>query len=166
MFRALRTVKVLNYILSGLDIIHKVYEMLYKIVICIPIVMKLSVICVIVFYIYAAIGVEIFSSNLFATETLSQYGQSLCAPETAGEYFNSCEYTNFNTFGGAVLILLQVCVGSGWGYLQFDYSKKYDIMLLSSFYFNSFHFLSVFVLSLIGGLVWEVFDVVERIMRD
>jgi len=64
----------LNYILSGLDIIHKVYEMLYKIVICIPIVLKLSVICVIVFYIYASIGVEIFSANLFASETLSQYG--------------------------------------------------------------------------------------------
>jgi len=74
MFRAFRTVKLLNYILSGLDIIHKVYEMLYKIVICIPIVMKLSVICAIVFYIYAAIGVEIFSANLFSSETLSQYG--------------------------------------------------------------------------------------------
>lgn len=64
MFRAFRTVKVLNYILSGLDIIQRVYEMLYKIVICIPIVMKLSVICVIVLYIYAAIGVELFSTQL------------------------------------------------------------------------------------------------------
>lgn len=68
MFRAIRTVKILRFVLSGLDIIHKVYEMLYKIVICVPIVMKLSVIIIIVFYIYAAIGVEIFASNLYEAE--------------------------------------------------------------------------------------------------
>jgi hypothetical protein len=75
-------------------------------------------------------------------------------------------YTNFNSFGGAIMILLQVSVGSGWGYLQFDYGLKFDAFSLSVFYFNSFHFISVFMLSLIGGMVWEVFDVVERIMRD
>lgn len=64
LFRAFRTVKILSYILTGLDIIQRVYEMLYKIVICIPIVMRLSVIWVIVFYVYAAIGVEIFAMNI------------------------------------------------------------------------------------------------------
>lgn len=33
-------------------------------------------------------------------------------------------------------------------------------------YFNSFHFIVIFILSLIGGLVWEVFGVVGRIMKD
>lgn len=74
MFRALRTIKILNYVLSGLDIIHKVYEMLYKIVICVPIVMKLSVISIIVFYIFAVIGVELFSKNLYDFENDSDYG--------------------------------------------------------------------------------------------
>jgi two pore calcium channel protein 3 len=74
MFRAFRTVKILSLIFSGLDIIHKVYEMLYKIVICVPIVMKLSVICVIVFYIYAAIGVELFAYNLREIIQASPFG--------------------------------------------------------------------------------------------
>lgn len=65
MLRVLRTVKIFNYLFDGLEIITQVYEMLYKIVICIPIVMKLSVICVIVFYVYAVIGVELFASNLY-----------------------------------------------------------------------------------------------------
>ncbi|EAR87869.2 cation channel family transporter (macronuclear) [Tetrahymena thermophila SB210] len=166
MFRAFRTVKVLNYVLSGLDIIRKVYEMLYKIVICIPIVMKLSVIYVIVIYIYTAVGVEIFNTQL---QTLypSEYGRALCDQTDEGQTdFNSCQYVNFNSFAGASLILLQVCVGAGWGDIVFDFGKKFQDLATSALYFNSFHFLSVFVLSLIGGLVWEVFDVVERIMRD
>lgn len=74
MFRAFRTIKILKVIFAGLDVIHKVYEMLYKIVICVPIVMRLSVICVIVFYIYAAIGVELFAKNLHDAVNFSPYG--------------------------------------------------------------------------------------------
>ncbi|KAL4499686.1 hypothetical protein ABPG72_017226 [Tetrahymena utriculariae] len=186
MFRAFRTVKVLNYVLSGLDIIRKVYEMLYKIVICIPIVMKLSVILIIVIYIYTAIGVELFNTQLQKIYP-SEYGRGLCDKSDPGKTdFNDCQqiiineyqklfyqfiyfyyrYTNFNTFAGASLILLQVCIGAGWGSVVFDFGKKFQDLMTSALYFNSFHFLSVFVLSLIGGLVWEVFDVVERIMRD
>ncbi|KAL4476164.1 hypothetical protein ABPG74_009897 [Tetrahymena malaccensis] len=166
MFRAFRTVKVLNYVLSGLDIIRKVYEMLYKIVICIPIVMKLSVIYVIVIYIYTAVGVELFNTELQKLYP-SEYGRGLCDQvDPLQTDFNDCQYVNFNSFGGACMILIQVCVGAGWGNIVFDFGKKFQDLTTSALYFNTFHFLSVFVLSLIGGLVWEVFDVVERIMRD
>ena len=74
MFRALRTAKILNYIFQGLDLIRKVYEMLYKIFICIPIVLKLSIIIIIFFYIYAVIGVEIFAENLVNELGSSVYG--------------------------------------------------------------------------------------------
>lgn len=74
MLRVLRTIKVLNFLFDGLQIITQVYQMLYKIVICIPIVMKLSVIGVIVFYIYATIGVELFAANLHDSINPQIYG--------------------------------------------------------------------------------------------
>lgn len=63
LFRALRTVKILSFLAVGLEIFSEVKKMFLKIALCMPIVFKLTSIIFIIFYIYAAIGVEIFTTS-------------------------------------------------------------------------------------------------------
>ena len=86
--------------------------MFYKIVICIPIIIKLSVICVIMFYIYSVVGVEIFTTLPPIKYNPTEYGLGIC-PSKYKEDKNEqmidstqCNYADFNTLLGALLILL------------------------------------------------------------
>ena len=78
LFRAFRTIKLVNFFLQGLNFVSKVQQMFYKIVICIPIIIKLSVICVIMFYIYSVIGVEIFTTLPPIKYNPTEYGLGIC----------------------------------------------------------------------------------------
>ncbi|EGR34843.1 hypothetical protein IMG5_000710 [Ichthyophthirius multifiliis] len=152
--KTFRTIKIIQFLFAGLDIIEKVHQMFYKIVICIPIVLKLSVIIFILFYIYASLGVEIFTTlPPVKFRQFGKYGFSMCNPY----------YADFNNFLGANLILLQICIAATWSNVVFDYAYKFDNMIQSIIFFNSFYFIAIFILSLIGGIIWEVFNVVERI---
>ena len=58
----MRSIKIFNIIFAGLEIFHEVKMMLYKVLLCIPIVVKISLIFFIVYFIYAIIGVEMFTT--------------------------------------------------------------------------------------------------------
>jgi two pore calcium channel protein 3 len=71
----------MNFLLKGLEIVTKVQEMFYKIIICIPVVIKLSVIQIIIFYIYSCIGVEVFTTiPPTSYNNKGEYGFSMCSP--------------------------------------------------------------------------------------
>ncbi|EGR32179.1 hypothetical protein IMG5_093030 [Ichthyophthirius multifiliis] len=145
--------------------------MFQKIIICVPIVIKLSVIIVIIFYIYSAIGVELFTTlKPIEYNKTGLYGFSMCSTKYVQKNkikdSTQCNYADFNSFLGSMLVLLQVCTAAGWSNIVFDYGYKFDSLLNSILFFNSFHFIAVFMLSLIGGIIWEVFTVVEKIMED
>ncbi len=59
----MRSFKIFNILLIGLEIVISVKQMIYKMILCVPIVMKLLTIIFVIIYIYSSIGVEIFSSN-------------------------------------------------------------------------------------------------------
>lgn len=66
-----------------------------------------------------------------------------------------------------MLILLQVATEANWSSYLFDYGTKCDKMGFSIFYFDSFDLIMTFVLlSLMKGVVWEVFTVVEITQRE
>jgi two pore calcium channel protein 1/two pore calcium channel protein 3 len=46
-----------------------------------------------------------------------------------------------------------------WAQSVFDTAYRTNNLLMVSMYFGSFVFLSIFLLALIGGLVWEVFTI-------
>lgn len=57
MFRALRSIKVVGFLLSGLEILDNVKNLIYKIMICVPVILRLLVPIQIIFFLYAAAGV-------------------------------------------------------------------------------------------------------------
>ena len=65
--RAFRSVKVVSVLAAGMQIFHDVKGLFYKIIICIPAVMKLISIVWIVFFVYATVGVEILSTDYHGT---------------------------------------------------------------------------------------------------
>ena len=55
---------------------------------------------------------------------------------------------------------------SGWTIFIYDYGYKFDYVS-ASLYFCSFHLFSVFFMfSLLMGLLWETFYVVDRAFKD
>jgi two pore calcium channel protein 1/two pore calcium channel protein 3 len=60
---------------------------------------------------------------------------------------------------GAYLSLLQIFVFSGWGWMVFDLSYSKGSLAGPTFYAGSFVLISIFLMALIGGLEWEVFQV-------
>ena len=67
-----------------------------NIMLCLPIVLKLTVVMFMISYCYAIIGMEIFHSS----------GQV----RSGDSPYNSDTYASFDSFGGALLILFQVVV--------------------------------------------------------
>lgn len=64
-----------------------------------------------------------------------------------------------------MLLLLQIFTGD-LNTIVFDITYKIDNLLLPSLFFGSFIFISIFLLALLGGLIWEVFTIVEDIWRE
>ena len=72
-------------------------------------------------------------------------------------------YADFDSLGGALLILFQVIVQAGWGELLYDWAWRFDDLTKSSLYFNTFSSVTNYVIiSLLTGLIWEVFTYMEK----
>jgi two pore calcium channel protein 3 len=89
--------------------------MFYRILVCIPIVFRLTIIMLVVFFIFSVIGVEIFSTIGMNDVLKNKYSKGDCSIlET--KVLADCEYANFNDLLLANLLLLQVSLSSGWSY--------------------------------------------------
>ncbi len=51
-------------------------------------------------------------------------------------------------------------MNAGHGIVVFDYAYTFKNYWLSVIYFISFHLFSIFMMALIGGVVWEMFGIV------
>lgn len=50
---------------------------------------------------------------------------------------------------------------------MFDYAYRYDIYIPICLYFDSFHgILTIVLLSLLTGLIWEVFTLVDKDLSE
>ena len=102
-----------------------------------------------VFYIFGIIGIENFNTETFDHDESSPY-----EPEQ--------NYADFTSFMGAQLILFQVMIEAEWSNYTYDYAYKFNDLWSSAIYFDVFHMIvQLILLSLIKGIVWEVFTVVE-----
>lgn len=118
---------------------------------CIPMIMKLVPIIWMTFYLWAIVGIEIFNTNTFQFRPNSPYEDI------------TNNYTDFTSFGNACLVLFQVTIEAEWSNFTYDYAYKFQDFLTACLYFNGFHLIvQVILLSLIKGIVWEVFTVVEK----
>lgn len=76
------------------------------------------------------------------------------------------DFTSFNTLQGALLALFQVVTQSRWVDYVYGYGYQFSLEL-SMFYFCFYHMFSIlFFMSLLQGVIWEVFGVVEEYFRQ
>ena len=145
-----RSVKIVSVFLYGLTIFLIVVDLFKKIIICIPIVMQQIYFIWIVFYVYTVIGVELFSSLQYPySESEKKYDLGF----------------DFNTFLGGMLEMLNCWSGDLYK-VMFDVSLKVHDNIDTSFFFCSFIFLISFLLSLITGLIWEVYLVIDDEFKE
>ena len=78
MFRALRSIKIVGFIFSGLEILDNVKNLIYKIMICVPVILRLLIPIQIIFYLYATLGIQFFggiiSENAFSPQECTLSG--------------------------------------------------------------------------------------------
>ncbi len=135
MIKAIRTIKFLKFISYGADTLIRVKKLLIKVSICFPIVFKMVLTQLFIFYIYAIIGMICFNTQTRKYREGSPYIEN--------------DYTSFNDFGSSLLSLFQVCTESQWTIFIYDYGYKYDFVSASIF-FCTFHLFTVlFMMSLL-----------------
>lgn len=89
--KALRTVKIVNIFVEGANILIQLKTMIQRIFICFPIIIKLVPIIMMVFYIWAIIGMENFNKKTHS------YRQ--------GSPYEEYHYADFSNFLGATALL-------------------------------------------------------------
>jgi two pore calcium channel protein 1/two pore calcium channel protein 3 len=57
-------------------------------------------------------------------------------------------------------------MSAGWSTIVFDYAYRDKDLTTISIFMGSFVFLSIFLLALTGGLIWEVFIIVDKSVEN
>jgi two pore calcium channel protein 1/two pore calcium channel protein 3 len=73
---------------------------------------------------------------------------------------------DFESFFGAYLLLISTFIAAEWSAIVFDLSYRMGSMAIPVAFMGSFVFLSIFLQALLGGLVWEVFNVVSLTLKS
>ncbi|CAD8206175.1 unnamed protein product [Paramecium octaurelia] len=163
-FRAFRSIKLVGYLLQGLEIFAHVKNLLYKIIICIPLILRLILPVQIVFFTYACVGIYIYGG--IEDDKQNPYSNNSCDPNEFRFQWGQCKYADFNSLGGSYLLMLQIFTAASWGQIVFELSYETNSLAVPMIFVGSFVFLSIFLLALIGGLVWEVFTVVSKTLFE
>jgi hypothetical protein len=88
-------VKFLNFLISGANLLLQLKTMIQRIFLCIPMILKLIPIMLMVFYLYAIIGMQLFNISTHPYREGSPY---------------EMPFSDMSTFLGALKLLFQVSI--------------------------------------------------------
>lgn len=164
--RAFRSIKIINFFFMGFAIFGQVKELVLKILMCIPHVIKLLMVIIMVQFQFSVIGVEIFHGQNYTGD--NPYKKIRCDLTDVTKRFHYfdwtiCEYAQLNSIWGQMLLQLQILTGTGWTYMLYEGVESTGSLFWSMLYFILFHLLVQIVLSsLIKGLIWDMFSIVDK----
>ncbi|CAD8091578.1 unnamed protein product [Paramecium sonneborni] len=164
LFRAFRSIKIINILFEGLQFLDLVRTLLYKIIICVPLILRLMLPVQMVFFIYSCIGMYLYGK--IQNNEDNPYANTQCDVNNFEYQWGSCKYADFSTFAGSYLMMLQMFIAAEWNQIVFELTYDTDDMLSAMLFVGSFEFFSIFLLALIGGLVWEVFVIVSQSLKQ
>jgi hypothetical protein len=153
-FDMCKYLKKLNIIKFLVEPLQRIQILVKNIVTCFPIVMKLTVILFMLTYTYAVIGLEIFNESHIIHEE--------------SEFVKEGErYSGFDDIGSALLTLFHIINEATWTDVEFDYIQRFGGLAKVSYFFNSYHALAnLVVISLLTGLIWEVFTFMSQNLQE
>lgn len=107
-----------------------------------------------VFHIYALVGMTMFNINFNNYIPITKY--ETCKP-------NLPAISDFTTYENALIKMLMVVTENGWSNIIYDYAAKFQSFTKSMMFFHSFYLLVKYIiLSLLTGLVWEIFTIISN----
>lgn len=131
---------------------NRVKKLINKIVICLNSIIQTTTLLIIIFHIYAIIGMIFFSFETNTVRRDSDFAKSL---------------GNFDTYGESLLLLLLVITENGWSEIIYDYSYSFEQDFFIAAFFISFHLIvKIVLISLLTGLIWEIFTIISEFMED
>ncbi|KAL4460356.1 hypothetical protein ABPG74_000107 [Tetrahymena malaccensis] len=150
-FRSIRSIKLLSFLKLGADALLSVQKLFHKIAICIPSVWGFVVTYFLISLSYAFIGIYLFNTN---------------SNPIIGNPYDQSNFADFNSIQNALLVLFQVVSESKWSDFLYGYGYQTNLAL-SAAYFVSYHMFSIFFfMSLVKGVIWDVFNVVESYLKE
>lgn len=117
-----------------------------------------------IFFIYSLVGVYLYRNLSKLAD--NPYANEDCNADNFRYIWGGCQYADFTSFAGSYLIMLQMFIAASWNQLIFELTYDTGDMVSAMVFIGSFEFVSLFLLSLIGGLVWEVFSIVSLSMKE
>ena len=152
-FKALNGVKKL--VLPVWDIIDRVRKFFQKIITVLPTVIKLFLVAVANMYIYGIVGMEMYNSQFEI-------------PGSRPTIYMSEPYVGFDEITEAYLSFMQFVTDQTWSDIINDKAVRFELSFVSiAIYFDTFYSINKFILlSMINGMVWEVFTVIDKNIQE
>jgi len=143
------------WIFATLDTLSRSKAIILKAVRCLSSFRRITSVMMIVFYIYAVIGTELLTYSDSEYERIKLINEDL-------EYYDGNIYGNFKTFEDAIFALFQILTESSW-HMVVLYHELFHGFWVPNLFLLSFHLFITFVMrSILLGLTWEVFAIVNE----
>jgi hypothetical protein len=118
------------------------------ILLCLNLILQMITVLVMVFHIYALIGLTYFNFDQVNYRPVTTYETSI---------------SDFTSYENALIKMLMVVTENGWSNIIYDYAEKFESMINSMMFYHSFYLLVKYIiLSLLTGLVWEIFTIINN----
>jgi hypothetical protein len=144
--KSLRGFKIFKFCMGILSSFYRIKQLLEIIIISLPALWRTLSLILIFFYLWACVGVEIFRESRLVRIDIPQYGIS-----------------DFFSYGNAILEMAHIMIANGWAELMMNYCERFHMQHSGMAFFMSFHaFVNIVLMSLLSGLVWEVFSFVDK----
>src|SRR3990167_9505718 len=150
--RKTKCYKIMKTIISFLfQPFANVQKFVSMLMVCVNMISQTGTILVMIFHIYAMIGMTIYNTKLNDFYPSAYYETSI---------------SDFNSYDRALVVMLQTITENGWSSILIDYAVKFGSLFRAAAFFHSFYHLAKFIiLSLLTGLIWEIFSIVSARME-
>lgn len=131
--------------------LQNVQKFVHMVFLCLNLIFQTITLLVMIFHIYAVIGMKIFNTNY-----------NIHVPSTLYE----TTISDFNDYKNSLIIMLQVVTENGWSNIIYNYADKFGSFFRSAIFFDSFYLIVKFIiLSLLTGLIWEIFTIISSTLK-
>ncbi|CAI2382878.1 unnamed protein product [Moneuplotes crassus] len=147
--------KTMFWLFATLDTLSRSKAIIIKAVLCLSSFRRITSVMLIVFYIYAVIGTELLKYSESEYEKLKIENEDV-------SYYEGSIYGNFQTFEDSIFALFQILTESSWHMIVL-YQEIFHGFTLPCIFLLPFHLFITFILrSILLGLTWEVFAIVNE----
>lgn len=144
--KSIKSFRIFKFCMNLLSSFYRIKQLLEIIIISLPAIWRTLSLILMMFYLWACVGCELFRQGRLERMDIKPYGIS-----------------NYYTYAGGILELTHIMIANGWSELMFNYCERFELRHTGQAYFISFHAIVNIVLrSLLSGLVWEVFSFVDK----